>query len=168
MKLKGSINRINRKPRNKKSNLIDTERVLLLISSTLFLGYLSGIFYNRTKIPDIAWLLVFGMILSPVLHVFDVALFMDIFDLMFLVTVALFAFNIGLNFNIQHLLGNTTRAFNMAMMNFLTTTISVGLALSIILPKYFNFVNGLLLGAMVGGLDSVSISGFKGSLSRVQ
>jgi NhaP-type Na+/H+ or K+/H+ antiporter len=104
------------------------------------------------------------MILGPVLHVFDVALFMDIFDLMFLVTVALFAFNIGLNFNIQHLLGNTTRAFNMAMMNFLTTTISVGLALSIILPKYFNFVNGLLLGAMVGGLDSVSISGFKGSL----
>ena len=100
MKLKGSINRINRKPRNKISNLMATERVLLLISSTLFLSYLSGIFYNRTRIPDIVWLLVFGMILGPILHFFDAALFLNIFDLMLLVTVALFAFNTGLNFNI--------------------------------------------------------------------
>jgi hypothetical protein len=42
---------------------------------------------------------------------------MDIFDLMLLVTVALFAFNTGLNFIIQHLLGNTARAFNMAMVS---------------------------------------------------
>ena len=83
---------------------------MLLISSTLFLSYLSGIFYNRTRIPDIVWLLVFGMVLGPVLQFFDAALFMDIFDLMLLVTVALFAFNTGLNFNIQHLLGNTARA----------------------------------------------------------
>ncbi len=164
MKLEGSINRINRKPWDKESILIDTERVLLLISSTLFLSYLSGIFYNRTKIPDIVWLLVFGMILGPVLHVFDSALFMDIFDLMLLVTVALFAFNTGLNFNIQHLLGNTARAFNIAMMSFLTTTVTVGLALSVILPDYFNFINGLLLGAMVGGMDGVSISGLISSL----
>ena len=137
---------------------------MLLFSSTLFLSYLNGIFYNRTKIPDLVWLLVFGMILGPVLHVFDAALFMDIFDLMLLVTVALFAFDIGLNFNIQHLLGNTARAFNMAMMSFLATTISVGLALNFIFPEYFNFVNGLLLGAMVGGLDGVSISGLINSL----
>lgn len=137
---------------------------MLLISSTLFLSYLSGIFYNKTRIPDIFWLLVFGMVLGPVLHFFDAALFMDIFDLMLLVTVALFAFNTGLNFNIQHLLGNTARAFNMAMVSFLATSVSVGLALSLILPEYFNFVNGFLLGAMVGGMDGVSINGLISSL----
>jgi len=164
MKLKGSFNRINRKPGKKEGNLMETEGVLLLISSTLFLSYLSGIFYNRTKIPDIVWLLVFGMILGPLLHFFDASLFMDIFDLMLLVTVALFAFNTGLNFNIQHILGNTARAFNMAMMSFLATTITVGLALSVFLPDYFNLVNGLLLGSMVGGMDGVSISGLISSL----
>ena len=146
--------------------MIATERVLLLISSTLFLSYLSGIFYNRTKIPDIVWLLVFGMVFGPVLNFFDAALFMDIFDLMLLVTVALFAFNTGLNFNIQHLLGNTARAFDMAMVSFLATSISVGVALSVVLPEYFNFVNGLLLGAMVGGMDGVSISGLISSLGE--
>ena len=100
---------------------MDAERVLLLISSTLFLSYISGIFYNRTRIPDIVWLLVFGMILGPILRFFDAALFLNLFDLMLLVTVALFAFNTGLNFNIQHLLGNAARAFNMAMVSFLAT-----------------------------------------------
>jgi len=163
MRLKGSIPSINRKPGKRERRLIETE-VLLLISSTLFLSYVSGIFYNRTKIPDIVWLLVFGMVLGPLLNFFDAALFMDIFDLMILVTVALFAFNTGLNFNIQHLLGNTARAFNMAMMSFLATTITVGLALSVILPDYFNLVNGLLLGSMVGGMDGVSLSGLISSL----
>ena len=146
--------------------MMDAERVLLLISSTLFLSYISGIFYNRTRVPDIVWLLVFGMILGPILRFFDAALFLDIFDLMLLVTVALFAFNTGLNFNIQHLLGNAARAFNMAMVSFLATTITVGIALSTILPEYFNFVNGLLLGAMVGGMDGVSITGLINSLGN--
>lgn len=145
---------------------MDAERVLLLISSTLFLSYISGVFYNKTRIPDIVWLLVFGMILGPILHFFDAALFLNIFDLMLLVTVALFAFNTGLNFNIQHLLGNAARAFNMAIVSFLATTITVSLALSTILPEHFNVVNGLLLGAMVGGMDGVSITGLINSLGN--
>ena len=145
---------------------MDAERVLLLISSTLFLSYISGVFYNKTRIPDIVWLLVFGMILGPILHFFDAALFLNIFDLMLLVTVALFAFNTGLNFNIQHLLGNAARAFNMAIVSFLATTITVSLALSTILPEHFNVVNGLLLGAMVGGMDGISITGLINSLGN--
>ena len=146
--------------------MINAERVLLLISSTLFLSYLSGIIYNRTKIPDIVWLLLFGMILGPGLKLFDAEIFLNIFDLMLLVTVALFAFSTGLNFNIQHLLGNTARAFNTAMLSFLATTFTVGYSLSIILPDYFNLVTGFLLGAMIGGIDGVSISSLVNSLNR--
>ena len=83
--------------------MMDAERVLLLISSSLFLSYISGIFYNRTRIPDIVWLLMFGMILGPILRFFDAALFLNIFDLMLLVTVALFAFNTGLNLSLIHI-----------------------------------------------------------------
>ncbi len=146
--------------------MINAERVLLLISSTLFLSYLSGIMYNRTKIPDIVWLLLFGMVLGPGLKLFDAEFFLNIFDLMLLVTVALFAFSTGLNFNIQHLLGNTARAFNTAILSFLTTTFAVGYSLNLILPDYFNLITGFLLGAMIGGIDGVSISSLVNSLSR--
>jgi NhaP-type Na+/H+ or K+/H+ antiporter len=146
--------------------LINAERVLLLISSTLFLSYLSGIIYNRTRIPDIVWLLLFGMALGPGLRVFDVAIFLNIFDLMLLVTVALFAFSTGLNFNIQHILGNTARAFNMAIVSFMAATGVVGFTLNSILPEYFNLITGFLLGAMIAGIDGVSISSLVASLSK--
>ena len=159
------VNQLIESPK-KVSLLINAERVLLLISSTLFLSYLSGIIYNRTKIPDIVWLLVFGMVLGPGLHAFDAEIFLNIFDLMLLVTVALFAFSTGLNFNIQHLLGNTARAFNMAIVSFMATSIVVGVTLQTILPSYFNFVTGLLLGAMIAGIDGVSISSLVNSLGK--
>ena len=163
---KGKSKAVSRFLQTKVSYLINAERILLLISSTLFLSYLSGIIYNRTKIPDIVWLLVFGMVLGPGLKVFDAQIFLDIFDLILLVTVALFAFSTGLNFNIQHLLGNTARAFNMAIISFMATSISVGVLLSIILPTYFNFITGLLLGAMIAGIDGVSISSLVSRLNK--
>ncbi len=146
--------------------MINAERILLLISSTLFLSYLSGIIYNRTRIPDLVWLLVFGIILGPVLRVFNAAIFISVFDLMILVTVALFAFSTGLSFNIQQILGHSTRAFNLALGSFFTVSISVGVALNYLLPGSFNLVSGILLGAMLGGIDGVSISSLVGSLGK--
>ena len=144
--------------------LIDAEGLLLLISATLFLSYISGILYSRTKIPDLVWVLLFGILLGPILGVFDAELFLTVFDLMLLVTVALFAFNTGISFNIQHILGNTTRAFNVALGTFLAITVSVGLILNRLLPDPFNLVTGFLLGAMISGIDGISISSLLGSL----
>ncbi len=146
--------------------MIHAEKLLFLIASTLFLSYLSGILYYRTKIPDLVWVLGFGILLGPILGLFDVELFMSIFDLMLLVTVALFAFSTGISFNIQQILGNTTRAFNMALGSFIAVTVSVGFAVNWLLPDTFSLVSGLLLGAMVSGIDGISISSLIGSLGR--
>ncbi len=146
--------------------LINAERILLLISTTLFLSYVSGIIYNKTKIPDIVWLLGFGIVLGPLLGFFDAEIFLTVFDLMIIVTVALFAFNTGINLNIQQILGHTARAFSLALMSFIAITVSVGVSVSYFLPNYFNLVSGLLLGAMLGGIDGVSISSLISSLGR--
>ena len=146
--------------------MINAEKILLLISSTLFLSYLSGIIYNKTRIPDLVWLLIFGIILGPVLGFYDAALFLSVFDLMILVTVTLFAFSTGISFNIQQILGNTARAFNMALASFLAITASVGFALNYLLPDSFNLVSGFLLGAMFGGIDGVSISSLISSFGK--
>ena len=146
--------------------MINAERILLLISSTIFLSYISGIIYNRTRIPDLVWLLSFGIILGPILGLFDAAIFMNIFDLMILVTVALFAFSTGISINIQQIFGNTARAFGLAVASFLAVTVSIGVSLNYFIPDIFNLVSGLLLGAMVAGIDGVSISSLISSLGR--
>ena len=146
--------------------MINAKGLLLLISATLFLSYLSGILYSRTKIPDLVWVLLFGILLGPILGVFDADLFLNVFELMLLVTVALFAFNTGISFNIQHILGNTTRAFNMALGTFLAITVSVGFTLNRLLPESFNLVTGFLLGAMISGIDGISIGSLISSLGK--
>ena len=146
--------------------MLNAERILLLISSTLFLSYLSGIIYNRTRIPDLVWLLLFGIVLGPILNLFNAQIFINIFDLMILVTVALFAFSTGLSFNIQQILENSTRAFSMALGSFLAVSLSVGLVLNYLLPSSFSLVPGILLGAMLGGIDGVSISSLVNSLGK--
>ncbi len=136
--------------------MIDAERTLLLISVTLSLNYLSGILYNKTKIPDHVWLLSFGILVGPILNVFDSAIFMDILDLTLLVTVALFMFNMGLKIHIPRLMDNFSSVFSLALASFVVTSLSVAVFLRLLLPGHFTLVTGLLLGAMVGGVDGVS------------
>ena len=47
------------------------DNVILLVSSTLILCYLGHVFYTKTKIPDIIWVLFFGILLGPVLGFFE-------------------------------------------------------------------------------------------------
>ena len=45
--------------------------IVILVSLTLFLAYISGILYTKTGIPDNLWLIGFGVILGPILHMFS-------------------------------------------------------------------------------------------------
>ena len=95
--------------------MINAEQILLLVSFTIILAYIAGIFYNRTRIPDIVWLLGFGILMGPILGFFDESLFGGIFELMLLVTVIMFSFSTGISINAQELLGNTRRAMGLAL-----------------------------------------------------
>ena len=114
--------------------MITAESTLLLISGTLFLSYVSGIIYNKTKIPDLVWLLGFGMLLGPVLHVYDEQVFTGIFDLMLLLSVTLFSFGTGININTQQLVGSARKAASLAFASFVTVTVSTGLVVHYALP----------------------------------
>ena len=147
--------------------MIDAERILLLISSTLILGYVSGIMYHRTKIPDIVWLLVFGMLLGPALHLFDEQLFLSIFDLMILVTVTMFAFNTGTSISLQEHVDETRKAAVLAAATFITVTVSAGVAAHLLLPGRLSLLDGVLFGSMLAGMSGVPISSLMSSSKRV-
>ena len=80
------------------------QSMLLLVSSTLFLSYISNIFYTKTRIPDIVWLLGLGYLLGPVLGFFDsnsIRMFEQIFPMLILVTVSMFSFDTGISVDIN-------------------------------------------------------------------
>ncbi len=145
--------------------MINAEQILLLISFTIILAYVAGIFYNRTRIPDIVWLLGFGMLMGPILGFFDESLFGGIFELMLLVAVTLFSFSTGISINAQELLGNTRRALGLASASFLSITLAVGGSLRLLAPETLSMVDAFLLGAMVAGTSGVSVSSLVSSIS---
>ena len=145
--------------------MVNAEQILLLISFTIILAYIAGIFYNRTKIPDIIWLLGFGMLMGPVLGLFDESLFGGIFELMLLVAVTMFSFSTGISINAQELLGKTRKAMGLAVASFLSITAAVGGILRLVAPEIFSLVEAFLLGAMVAGMSGVSVSSLVSSVS---
>ena len=145
--------------------MINAKQILLLISFTIILAYIAGIFYNRTRVPDIVWLLGFGMLMGPILGFFDESLFGGIFDLMLLVAVAMFSFSTGISINAQELLGNTRKAMGLAVASFLSITLAVGGFLRLLAPETFSLVDAFLLGAMVAGMSGVSVSSLVSSVS---
>jgi len=145
--------------------LVNAEQILLLISFTIILAYIAGIFYNRTRIPDIVWLLGFGMLMGPVLGLFDEALFGGIFELMLLVAVTMFSFSTGISINAQELLGKTRKALGLAVASFFSITAAVGGILRIVAPETFSLIEAFLLGAMVAGKSGVSVSSLASSMS---
>lgn len=138
---------------------IDVEGILLLVSATLFLSYLSDIFYTKTKIPDVVWLLSFGYILGPILHFFEKELFLKIFPFLILVTIAIFSFDTGINVDVSTVMRALIKALTMTITSFIAITIIIGLILSLLFPDRFTLLEGMLLGAMIGGIGGISVSG---------
>jgi NhaP-type Na+/H+ or K+/H+ antiporter len=144
--------------------LVNAEQILLLISFTIILAYIAGIFYNRTRIPDLVWLLGFGVLMGPLLGIFDESLFGGIFDLMLLVAVTMFSFSTGISINAQELLGKMRKAMGLAVASFFSITAAVGGILRLVAPETFSLVEAFLLGAMVAGMSGVSVSSLASSM----
>jgi cell volume regulation protein A len=140
---------------------------LLLISATLFLSYISNLFYAKTRIPDIVWLLGFGYLLGPVLGFFEIETFKSIFPLLILVTVSIFSFDTGINVDISSVMRTAIKALLLSMTTFLAVTFIVGFSVSFLFPAQFNLLEGLLLGAMIGGLGGISVSGILDQLKTL-
>lgn len=135
------------------------ESFLLLVSATLFLSYISNLFYTKTRIPDVVWLLSFGYLLGPVLNFFDTGIFFQLFPMLILVTVALFSFDTGINVDISSVMRSVIKALTLTVVTFVAITAVVGFSLSFLLPDMFGLLEGMLLGAMVGGLGGISVTG---------
>jgi len=146
---------------------VTADKLLLLVSSTILLSYVGGLLYKKTKIPDIIWVLLFGIVLGPVLDVFDKDLFLSISPLMSTVALSIILFDAGINVDIKMLEKTLLKSMVLALATFTAVVLSMGLLLPYILPSSFNFKQAMLLGAMVGGTSTLAVFGIIGGIERL-
>lgn len=133
---------------------------------TLLLGYLGSIFYNRTKIPDLIWLIGFGILLGPVFHLYDPELFIKISTLMSITALCIILFDAGINIDIYTVIKAIPKAIALVTFTFSMTIISIGLFLKFYMPQDFTLLQGILLGTMVGGTSTVTTIGILSAIEK--
>ena len=147
--------------------MLGADRLLLLISSTLIICYISGLFYTRTRIPDIVWVLGFGILLGPVLGFFDKELFISISPLMSTVALSIILFDAGINVDITLLIRAMSKATVLSVTTIFSVILAVGYSLNYFLPSSFTVYQGMLLGAMIGGTSTIAVYSILSELGRI-
>jgi cell volume regulation protein A len=147
--------------------LIGAEEFLLLISSTLFLCYISGLIYTKTKIPDILWLLGFGIILGPVLGVIERESFEAISPLMGVIALCVITFNSGISLDVKTFQKTLYKSFVLTIVTFFSIVFIVGFAVSFLMPETFNILEGMLLGTIIGGISTVAVTSLLNGLQQL-
>jgi cell volume regulation protein A len=131
---------------------LDVIGLLILFGTTVVIGYAGSAIFDRTKIPDIIWLILFGIIVGPLFSFVEREIFINISPFLAALALLIILFDAGLNLDFFKLLRNTPRSLLLSMANMAIAIPSVCL-ISIYLLG-FDVLSGLLLGAMVGGTSS--------------
>ncbi|RLJ03273.1 MAG: hypothetical protein DRP11_01165 [Candidatus Aenigmatarchaeota archaeon] len=134
---------------------MDVTTVFLLIGSIITIGFFANAFFRKTKIPDLIWLLLLGLILGPVMGIIETGPLIDFIPAFSALALLIILFDAGLNMNVYKLIREVPRALLLALLGFGFSAVSVAL-----ITYYFfslSFLKSLLLGSIVGGVSSAIV-----------
>lgn len=135
------------------------ENFIILISLTILISYISSLVYSLTKIPDVIVLMGFGILMGPVFGYADKIMFDDIAPLMSILALSIILFEAGINVDITLLLGSMGKALVLSTASIMGSILLIGFVTSYVLVPGLPFLQGMLLGAMVGGTSTVAVYG---------
>jgi cell volume regulation protein A len=127
----------------------------LVAAVIIILGFLGEEFFNRTSIPDSILLLLFGVLLGPIFHLFAHEELLAITPYFAALALIIILFDGGLNMNIHEAVRNSPRALVLAISGWIIN-VTVTAALCKLLLGW-RLLNGLLLGSIVGGGSSIIV-----------
>lgn len=128
------------------------------MGAIIVIGFFSMIFFERTKIPDVLFLMLLGVLLGPVFGIVDTSEASLIFSLApFVGTLALIIllFDGGINLNIFKVVKELGKATSYTLVVFIITVAAIGFAMKMLLG--WQLAEGLLLGAVIGGASSAIV-----------
>src|SRR3989338_3263590 len=132
--------------------VLDSFSILALFDITIIVGYVGYLFFDKTRIPDVFWLIIFGLLIGPVFNLVDRALFVSISPFFAALALLIILFDAGINMDFYKMLRSFPRSIALAV---------VGIAISVTavaaVSYYFiglSLLYSVLLGIIVGSTSS--------------
>jgi cell volume regulation protein A len=132
--------------------------LFFIIGFTIFVGYLSSLFSEKTKVSEVLLLILFGFLLGPVFGFVDVSsgsIIVEILPIISALALIVLLFDGGIMLNLRSVAKAIPRSTAFALLVFAVSTALSALFLSGALG--WPFAHGLLLGAVIGGTSSAIV-----------
>ncbi len=135
---------------------------LVCIAAIFLIGTLGEVVFTRTKVPDVLWLIVVGILIGPVLGLVTRAELLSVAPYFSALTLVFVLFEGGCRLDLVELYRATPRSVLLAVTTFLCSTAAVmlvclGLVQAGVLPAEWTWKQALLTGAIVGGTSPIVI-----------
>jgi len=152
-------------------------QVLITLGAILVLGFIGNYIFNKTQIPSIIWLLIFGLFVGVIFNIQQIneQILIQISSLFGAIAIVIILFDGGINTDLYQLFKGAPRGLLITIIGFClsliaTMLIVVGLSIFQILPIPLDqsIIIGLILGAIVGGTSSPIVIPLASRLKNLQ
>ncbi len=131
--------------------------VLLAAGVVVFLGVAGEAFFKKTGIPDVAFLMILGVIIGPILGIIQPDAVIQVVPYFAALALIIIMFDGGLNLDIKHIIKTAHFAFTLAILGFILSVVLVTFGAHYVLGWFW--LESILLGAIVGGSSSAIVFG---------
>ena len=131
--------------------------ILLAAGVVIFLGVAGEAFFKKTGIPDVAFLMILGVIIGPVLGIIQAEAVIQVVPYFAALALIIIMFDGGLNLDIKHIVKTAHYSFTLAIIGFILSVIIISLATHYILE--WTWLESILLASIVGGSSSAIVFG---------
>ncbi|MGD8918052.1 MAG: cation:proton antiporter, partial [Nitrosopumilaceae archaeon] len=131
--------------------------ILLAAGVVIFLGVAGEAFFKKTGIPDVAFLMVLGVIIGPVLGIIQAEAVIQIVPYFAALALIIIMFDGGLNLDLKHMVKTAHFAFTLAILGFILSVAITTITVHYLLD--WLWLESILLGSIVGGSSSAIVFG---------
>lgn len=131
--------------------------ILLAAGVTIFLGVAGESFFKKTGIPDIAFLMILGVIIGPFFGIIHHEVVTEIVPYFAAIALIIIMFDGGLNLDFKNIAKIAHYSFVLAILGFIVSVVLVTVGAHYILE--WSWLESTLLGSIVGGSSSIIVFG---------
>ncbi len=131
--------------------------ILLAAGIVIFLGVTGEAFFKKTGIPDVAFLMIFGVIVGPVLGIIQPEVVIQVVPYFAALALIIIMFDGGLNLDIKHIVKTAHFSVTLAVLGFILSVVIISLAAHFALG--WVWLESILLASIVGGSSSAIVFG---------
>jgi len=131
--------------------------ILLAAGVVIFLGVAGEAFFKKTGIPDVAFLMILGVIIGPVFGLIQPEAVIQVVPYFAALALIIIMFDGGLNLDIKHVIKTAHFSVTLAVLGFILSVVMISIAAHFALG--WLWLDSILLGSIVGGSSSAIVFG---------